>query len=219
LPDVATTLNNLGALQYTTNDYAAALVSYTEALPLYRELAAKNPDVYLPDVAMTINNLGNLQENSNDYTAALASFTEALTQYHELAVKNPDVYLPNVALTLNNLGNLQYNTNDYAAALTSYTEALTILRELATKNPDVYLPYVAQTLINMAVWYYKAPQANQQQSLALVTEALHIALPLMKKVPNVQRDIDSAYNLLRAWGIEPEEFVKHVETSGTSGGE
>lgn len=216
---VAGTLNNLGILQYNTNDYAAALASYNEALTLYRELATKNPDVYLPDVAMTLSNLGNLQYTTNDYAAALASYTEALTIRRELAVKNPDVYLPDVATTLNNLGALQSETNDYAAALTSFTEALTLYREFATKNPDVYLPYVAGSLINMAVWYYKAPQANQQQSLAFVTEALHIALSLVEKIPNVQLNIDSAYNLLRAWGIEPEEFVKQVGTSGASGGE
>jgi len=35
------------------------------ALKFYRELAQKNPDVYLPDVAMTLNNLGILDRVQN----------------------------------------------------------------------------------------------------------------------------------------------------------
>ena len=57
LPDVATTLNNLGNLQSNNNDYSAAEASYKEALEIRRESAKKNRDAYLPNVATTLINL------------------------------------------------------------------------------------------------------------------------------------------------------------------
>jgi tetratricopeptide (TPR) repeat protein len=67
----ATVLNNLGILQRDINENAQAEASYQEALTIYRELAAVNPQTYLPDVAMTLANL--------------AMF------YHQKSVRNKDL--------------------------------------------------------------------------------------------------------------------------------
>jgi tetratricopeptide (TPR) repeat protein len=58
-PDLAMTLNNLGAALQELRRYEAAVAAYEEALGLYRRLAHAQPEVYEPDVAATLNNLGN----------------------------------------------------------------------------------------------------------------------------------------------------------------
>jgi len=171
----ADVMNNMGNAQWNNNAYPAAEASYQEALKIYKELAAKNPDAYLPDVAMTLNNLGVLYWNQNKYPAAEASYQEALKIRRELAAKNPDAYLPDVAMTLNNLGGLYQNQNKYPAAEASYQEALKIYKELAAKNPDAYLPGVAATLNNLGVLQkdqnkYPAAEASYQEALKIRRE-------------------------------------------------
>jgi tetratricopeptide (TPR) repeat protein len=52
MTEVATTLNNLAALQKDKNEFAAAEAAYREALAIRRRLAEANPQAYLPDVAI-----------------------------------------------------------------------------------------------------------------------------------------------------------------------
>ena len=209
LPDVAMTLNNLANLQFDKNDYAGAEQGYREALQIRRDLAKTNPQTYLPDVAMTLNNLAVLQKAKNDYARAEQGYREALQIGRDLAKTNPQTYLPYVATTLNNLAVLQKAKNDYAGAEQGYREALQIRRDLAKTNPQTYLPNVAMTLINLG-WFYHDAVTDKQKSLESASKALRIILPLVEKLPYTQPYAASALNLLKAWGIDPEEFVKQL---------
>jgi hypothetical protein len=57
-PDVAKTLNDLGAIDGNQNRLDDARHHYEEALKIRKTLAQENPDAYLPDVAETLNKLG-----------------------------------------------------------------------------------------------------------------------------------------------------------------
>src|SRR5271165_3893844 len=59
-PDLAATLNNLGALYADTHRFADAEAALKEAAGIRRELAAQNPAAYRPDLTATLNNLGAL---------------------------------------------------------------------------------------------------------------------------------------------------------------
>ena len=48
--ELAHALNNLGILDSGQNRMEEARQDFAEALKIYRQLADKNPDVYLPDV-------------------------------------------------------------------------------------------------------------------------------------------------------------------------
>ena len=149
LPDVATSLNNLGVLLSDTNNLEQARDNYEEALQIHRELAQQNPEAYLPEVATSLNNLGNLFSNTNGLKKAQDYYEEALQIRQELAQQNPEAYLPEVATSLNNLGNLFSNTNGLKKAQDYYEEALQIRQELAQQNPEAYLPEVATSLNNL----------------------------------------------------------------------
>jgi uncharacterized protein YeeX (DUF496 family) len=103
LPEVAMTLNNLGALQAKQHDFAGAEKSLRETLDTYRRLAKANPEAYLPAVATTLNNLGNLQADQHDFAGAEKAYREALDIRHRLAKVNPEAYLPDVAMTAVNM--------------------------------------------------------------------------------------------------------------------
>ncbi|MGP1409704.1 MAG: tetratricopeptide repeat protein, partial [Porphyromonas endodontalis] len=139
LPDVATSLNNLGNLLCNTNDLKKAQDYQEEALQILRKLAQQNPRAYLPKVATSLNNLGNLLRNTNDLKKAQDYYEEALRILRKLAQQNPEAYKPDVATSLNNLGVLLCDTNDLKKAQDYQEEALQILRKLAQQNPRAYL--------------------------------------------------------------------------------
>ena len=68
-----------GGLQ-SCGDRPAARAAYVEALGLYRDLAAGQPQVYRADVASTLNNLGNVLRDLRDLGAARAAYGEALQE-------------------------------------------------------------------------------------------------------------------------------------------
>ena len=182
-PDVAMTLNNLGVLNREQNRMEEARMAFKKALKTYRELAQKNPEVYLPYVATTLNNLGVLNSDQNRNEEARMAYEEALKTYRELAQKNPEVYLPYVATTLNNLGVLNTEQNRNEEARMAYEEALKICRELAQKNPEVYLPHVATTLNNLG--NLNSKQNRKEEARKAFEEALKIRRELAQENPEV----------------------------------
>ena len=188
LPDVATSLNNLGVLLCDTNDLKKAQDCYKEALQIHRELAQQNPEAYLPKVATSLNNLGVLLHNTNDLKKAQDYDEEALQIYRGLAKKNPEAYLPKVATTLNKLGNLLSITNDFKQlkqAQDYYEEALQIRQELAQQNPEAYLPEVATSLNNLGVLLHNTNDLKKAQDYQ--EEALQIHRELAQQNPEAYK--------------------------------
>ena len=186
LPDVATTLNNLGALQSDLGRYSEAEGSYQEALEIRRKLASTSPDAYLPDVATTLNSLGLLQSDLGRYSEAEGSYQEAIEIYRKLASTSPDAYLPDVAGTLNNLGNLQSDLGRFSEAEGSYQEALEIHRKLASASPDAYLPDVAMTLNNLGL--LQSALGRYSDAEDCWQEALEIYRRLEKMNPGLYKE-------------------------------
>ncbi|MDR0915025.1 MAG: tetratricopeptide repeat protein [Oscillospiraceae bacterium] len=187
LPNVATTLNNLGNLHNKLNKSADAEKEYREALVIRRKLAQTNPDTYLSNVATILNNLGNMHTNLTQYTDAEKTYQEALKYYRKLAQTNPDAYLPDVAMTLNNLGVLHRTLTQYADAEKTYQEALDIRRKLAQTNTDVYLLNVADTLNNLGVLHRFLTQYTDAEKE--YQEALDIIQPFYDRYPKAFEDL------------------------------
>jgi hypothetical protein len=105
---VATTLNNLGAVQSDLGQLRDAEASYTEALGAYRGLEGDNPGVFLVDLATTLNNLGTLQRDLRQLRDTEASFAEALKYLNrELEVrKEPYATADRRQMSWSNLGRL-----------------------------------------------------------------------------------------------------------------
>ena len=204
LPDVATSLNNLGNLLSDTNDLKKAQDYYEEALQIHRELTQQNPEAYLPKVATSLNNLGVLLSDTNDRKKAQDYYEEALQIHRELAQQNPEAYLPDVATSLNNLGNLLRDTNDLKKAQDYYEEALQIRRELAQQNPEAYLPDVAESLNNLGVLLSDTDDLKRAQDY--YEEALHIRRELAQQNPEAYLpDVATSLNNLTILYLELEK--------------
>lgn len=198
-PDVAMTLNNLGALLDDSNKLEQARACYLQALQIYRELVKYNPGVYKPNVAMTLNNLGNLLSSTNKLKQARPHLEEAVQIYRELAGYNPDAYKTVLAMILNSMGNLLKNTNEFKQAQTFYEEALQIYRGLSEQNPEAYKSSVATTLNNLGILLKDANELKK--SKLLYKEALQIHRELSRHNPeahnpNLAMTLNNLGNLL-----------------------
>ena len=63
LPDLAMSLNNLGAMLSALGRQEEALAAAQEAVNIRRRLAAQQPDAFLPDLAASLTNLGNVSSD------------------------------------------------------------------------------------------------------------------------------------------------------------
>ncbi|MHA7181357.1 tetratricopeptide repeat protein [Arthrobacter sp. MDB2-24] len=158
LPDLAMSLNNLGALLADLGRHQDALAPTQEAADILRMLAdpeTGHPAAYLPDLAMSLNNLGALLADLGRHQDALAPTEKATDNYRMLsdpATGNPAAYLPYFAGSLNNIGIrlAQLGRHQDALAPTQKaTETYRMLSDPTTGNPAAYLPDLAMSLNNL----------------------------------------------------------------------
>ncbi|WP_433125347.1 tetratricopeptide repeat protein [Micromonospora sp. CA-240977] len=151
LPDLATSLNNLGAFLSGVGRRDEALAATEEAVTARRRLAEANPGAHLPDLAMSLNNLGTFLSAVGRRDEALAATEQAVTIRRRLAKTDPAAHLPDLANSLNILGiGLSWaGRHDEALAVTE--ESADIYRRLAETHPAVYLPDLAKSLTNLGI--------------------------------------------------------------------
>jgi tetratricopeptide (TPR) repeat protein len=137
-PNVAATLDNLGALYVSTGRLGEAEKADTEALAIRRDLAAHDPGASRPSLAISLNSLGIVYKRTGRTNDAEKAYNEALAIYRDLAARDPGAYRPNVAITLHNLGLLYIDMHRQADARELLGEALNIYRDLASTNLAVY---------------------------------------------------------------------------------
>lgn len=97
LPDVATSLNNLGILYRATQRLREAEEAYRESLQLRRSLAERNPDAYLPNVAKTLANQALLFRALGQRDQAREAASEAVRIFEDFVERSPDTFQPMLA--------------------------------------------------------------------------------------------------------------------------
>ncbi len=136
----AMALGETGDLQARQGDATAARASYGQALAIYRQLAAQDPQTtrWTRNVSLTLGRIGALQADAGDVAGARKSFEEDLSISRRLAAREPDnaERASDVAIGLAEIGALQANAGDAAGARTYFEEALAIRRRLAAQRPD-----------------------------------------------------------------------------------
>jgi tetratricopeptide (TPR) repeat protein len=78
LPDLASSLNNLGNMQSQLGEREAALKSALEAVSIYRELVGRNRDAFLPDLAMSCGARGRVLDRLGRFAEASDSYAEGI---------------------------------------------------------------------------------------------------------------------------------------------
>ena len=209
-PDVALTLNNLGALLNDSNKLEQARACYLQALQIYRELSEQNPEAYKPDVAMVLNNLGGLYYKTYLLKRAQSCYEDMLQVCRELSGYNPEAYNPDVAMTLNNRGGLLGYTNELQQAQVCYEEVLQMCQKLSEHNLEAYKPYVTMTQQNLTLLYLE--QGKEENAEKAYQEAHNIYQDLASHHPRAY-EIHYAQLLVMGFDLleKPKEYLEEAK--------
>ncbi len=153
------------------------------ATAIRRELAQKDPEVFLLDLAASLNNLGNMLSELGRRDRALEAVVEAVELYRALAKDRPDVFLSNLASSLNNLGKVLSDMGRKEQALEATHEAVEINRVLTKDNSDAFLPSLALGLNNLSADL--SDLGRREQAFEAVNEAVQIRRALANDSPDV----------------------------------
>ncbi|KYK30820.1 MAG: hypothetical protein AYK19_17790 [Theionarchaea archaeon DG-70-1] len=217
IPDVADTLNSLGALYWSTQRFSQAEKVYTESLEIYRGLTKQNPETHTEGLANILNNLGALYWSTQRFSQAEEVLTESLEIYRGLAKQNPEAYTLNVAMTLQNLGSLYLSTQRFSQAEKALKESLEIYRELARENPGAYTLHVSMALHNLGKLYSDTQRFSEAEKA--YTEVLKIRRALAREIPEVYashvaetlNSLGNLYKIIQEFSQAEKAFTEAVE--------
>jgi tetratricopeptide (TPR) repeat protein len=136
-------LINIGNLQVGAGDKEGALMSYNEALDIWRKLADLYfllPD-YQRDFAATLAKIGGLKIGLSDKQGALETYQQKLKIDRQIVESKLDVKVAdrnNISLDLLNIAPLQQQLGDDAGALANYQQSLQNDLFLARRQPYNY---------------------------------------------------------------------------------
>jgi len=139
---MAQSLNNLGSMLTTLQEYDRARAAIEESLAVSRELGDRQC------IGLATGNLGDLAFFQGDRETARVYWSQALTAYRELQ----DDY--SIAIYLNNLGELARLRGDNAEAEDSFRQSLRLFHKLEART------LIVPVLLNLAqmAWLQGRPE-------------------------------------------------------------
>ena len=229
-PDLARSLNNLGANLRELGCHQEALDAHEEALQLWRDLAVQQPARHSPDLARSLNSLGASLEELGRHREALDAFDEALRLRRDLATQEPARHTPDLATSLSNLGASLEELGRHREALDADKEALRLRRDLAAQEPARHTPDLATSLNNLGaslralgrhrealdadeealrLWRDLATQEPARHTPDLAASLNNLGVSLWKLGCH-QEALDAHEEALRLWrGLATQEPARH----------
>ncbi|MGH3535515.1 MAG: tetratricopeptide repeat protein, partial [Pseudonocardiaceae bacterium] len=144
-------LDNLGVRLSDLGRLEDALVASTQAIEVYRRLAAGDSAGFDPDLARALTNHGIRLSALGRWEDAVMITTEAVGRYRRLAELHGTAFEPDLAGSLNNLGVMLSDLGLQREALTASTQAVDIRRRLVAVDRTAFEPGLARALNNLSV--------------------------------------------------------------------
>ncbi len=170
LPDLATTLNNLG----WGRESEAAVLALQESVAINRQLAATSSEHHLGALYISLSNLGFTLEKLGRDEDALAACREAVDVYRQFPSKEPS---QDVAGCLQRLGDLCRKLNRHEEAVEAMRESADMYRQCVAIFPDAWM---------LRSWFVSSLNAlgkqlhlldRNEEALAVVSEAVEVSRP------------------------------------------
>jgi tetratricopeptide (TPR) repeat protein len=118
-------------LREAEQSYSEAEKNHKEALKIYRELAADNPQMYNPYIATASMNveavlwkLASLQHQAKRYKSVEQIYKELLNLYKEMTGRDGELYNQKIATTYGNLSFIQIFNNEFSDAIISAEQGI-----------------------------------------------------------------------------------------------
>ncbi len=140
---VASSVDDIGKLEWLKGDYRSALVSLRDGLARRRRLGDRR------SIALSFNNLGIVLLETGEFTQAIESFEQALVIRREIGD------LMGVVATLNNLGTVFQDRGEYDRALPLFQEALEVAKQIGDQNR------IALVMVNVGDCLHRSGSAEK----------------------------------------------------------
>ena len=181
-PLLANSLNSMSVSLSELGRGDEALAAISEAMELFRKLAAAHPNAFRPDLAMSLNNLSSRLSEHGRHDEALAAIYEAVNIRRELAAARPDAFRFSLAKSLNSLADRLSEHGRSNEAFAAISEAVNLYRELAAAHPDAFRPNLANSLNSLS--YQLSERGRYDEALAAISEAVNLYRELATARPD-----------------------------------
>lgn len=149
--ELAAALTDLGRDLRQVGRRQEALVTDHEAVRLWRELIATEPDRHRDELAVALTNLGNTLSQLSLHRNALAVREEAVAIWRELYEIDPDRYRFRFASAVSNIAGSLAQVGRDEDALQGWQQAVALWRELAAADPAGHRPTLAVVLSGLCL--------------------------------------------------------------------
>ena len=200
-------LENLGHIYYNQRELRKAQAHYEQAIFIWRDLVAHNPEGAYAKAASTLGALALVYRDYGQPAQADTLFRQSLFLLRQLAAQQPGKYDADLATTLGNLGLLYSDWADAATADDWLRESGAIWQQLFEANPLTYQPDLARNLQNRGRLYVM----NGQWALAdsCLSEAMNLYAELEAQQPGAYQGLIAA--TLNLQGVRFEKTGKPLE--------
>ena len=130
---VARSLIGCANLYMKLDDFERAKSAWTEALAVYRELAAENPDSSCPDLAWALSKIG-FSMDAAHVDLQVEFYKESFGIYERLQTYNPAKYEYSAAKMKRSLANALGRQSCYQLSIIAFKEAIARFEKLSTDN-------------------------------------------------------------------------------------
>jgi CHAT domain-containing protein/Tfp pilus assembly protein PilF len=208
----AVTLNNIGSIYDSQNDFTQALEYYEKALFVYESITSVSVEI-----ASCFNSIAGIYRSTSNWRLALEYYNKSLAIDEENATSSVDI-----ATRLNNIGFVYQNQGDFARALDCYYKALVIDEAIGGNSTQI-----AIVLNNIGLIYrYQGDLVNAleyfQKSLVIDQVINAVSMETATDLNNIgfvyrsQGDLVNALKYFQqALVILEKEFPKSKETAAS----
>ncbi|WP_328832205.1 toll/interleukin-1 receptor domain-containing protein [Streptomyces sp. NBC_00252] len=191
LPELALSLDVLGADLTERGHGTEGLAAGREAVQIFEGLASERPVLYEPQLATALNNLALQWERFGEPGEACAASSRCVVVLRRLSDQNPDAHLTKYAEALNHYASALARAGRPEEALASVVEAVELLRVLVETDPglteDASNPSVrlASALVNLSI--VQSANGLHAEALTSAVEAVEAHRRLAEALHGVYR--------------------------------
>jgi len=156
-----------------------ALAPASEAVAIWRPLAARYPEAFQPFLAEGLGGLGAALGQCGRYEEAAEACRQAIRIFQELAAAMPDPALPGLARTLGQLSHPLLALGQVEEGLHAAMEGADLWRSLASEAPERFLSDLADSLNNLGSDINRL--GRHREALPIVQETVEIYQGLFLK--------------------------------------
>jgi tetratricopeptide (TPR) repeat protein len=181
--DLAETLNVMGSLYQSQNDFETAGVFYARSLEIIQSLTNTGTEDDQYSLIIAHNNLGTFHMERAENERAIVFMKKALSLIECVENQNNEKYNTMLSLILSNLGKIFTDMREFTEAKEYLFKALEIREKLCVLNPSAHNPSLAITLNYLSILFQKVPDYKKASDYLI--RALKIRESLYKFSPEV----------------------------------